>query len=51
MPPRSLRPLPLQGALVASDQPFARQEQSTGLFLSGLIPEGASATARRLGGG
>jgi long-chain acyl-CoA synthetase len=31
----------LQGALAASGQPFARQEQSAGLFLSGLSPEGA----------
>ena len=49
-PPRSLRSLPLQGALAASGQPFARQEQSTGLFLSGLSPGGAQAslgTARR----
>jgi ferredoxin len=40
-PPRSLRSLPLQGALAASDQPFARHEQSPGLFVSGLTPEGA----------
>jgi hypothetical protein len=46
-PPRSLRSLPLQGALVASDQPFARHEQSAGLFVSGLTPEGASATDRQ----
>ena len=41
MPPRSLCSLPLQGALAASGQPLAKQEQSTGLFLSGLGPEGA----------
>jgi hypothetical protein len=34
--------LPLQGLLAASGQPLARREQSTGLFLSGLGPEGRS---------
>lgn len=33
--------LPLQGALSASGQPFARHEQSPGLFVSGLTPERA----------
>jgi hypothetical protein len=41
MPPSSLRSLPLQGALAVSGQPFARREQSPGLFTSGLTPEGA----------
>ena len=40
VPPAAWRP-PLQGALVASDQPFARNEQSAGLFVSRLTPEGA----------
>jgi|JRYF01.1.fsa_nt_gb hypothetical protein len=40
-PPRSPRSLPLQGARAASGQPFARHEQSPGLFESGLTPEGA----------
>jgi hypothetical protein len=48
-PPRSLRALPLQGALAASGQPFARQEQSTGLFLSGLSPEGTRQRLRAAG--
>jgi hypothetical protein len=39
-PPRSLRSLPLQGALAASGQPFARHERSPGLFVCGLTPEG-----------
>ncbi|MCB1996213.1 MAG: hypothetical protein KDG57_10115, partial [Rhodoferax sp.] len=30
----------MQGALAASGPPFARHEQSTGLFVSGLTPEG-----------
>jgi len=48
-PPRSLRSLPLQGALAASGQPFARHEQSTGLFVSGLTPEGACQALRAAG--
>lgn len=40
-PPRSLRSLPLQGALAASGQPFARHEPSPGRFVSGLTPAGA----------
>jgi len=48
-PPRSLRSLPLQGALAASGQPFARLEQSPGLFQSGLSPEGARQRLRAAG--
>ncbi len=45
----SLRSLPLQGALAASGQPFARHEQPTGLFVSGLTPEGARQRLRAAG--
>lgn len=40
-PPRSLRSLLLQGDLASRGQPFARHEQSPGLFVSGLTPKGA----------
>jgi hypothetical protein len=47
---RNLRlSLPLQGALAASGQPFAWQEQSTGLFPSGLSPVGAQSAWERPG--
>jgi len=49
-PSRALRSPPLQGALAASGQPLAWHEQSTGLFESGLTPEGAARPSGRPGG-
>jgi signal transduction histidine kinase len=48
---RSLHSLPLQGALTASGQPLAKQEQSTGPFPSGLGPEAVRPAGERPGAG